>query len=294
LTVQNEIIRNTIIKGIIETCKLYGLEPPNIVHVPSNLECIHYLNKRDEIENELIRCEKEVKKLKEDVENGSATNEELKEKEAELASAKGTYNRFMRLKVVLRDITCGDECEYVRKCPCTKVLFEDADIIVTTYDKLVNIERVVKNSRKNSGGVNREISGILKECKNIILDESHEIEKEPFNIKLDINKQILIRKIKNGGFKQLYTDEKYKNLSQLIKLIYDFHNGKDIKNAIKESRKIAKSEDYYKQHNKIEVSRSIKQAQNPKTKKLKDVIVFTSALNELFDLIIKLRAATPP
>ena len=34
------------------------------------------------------------------------------------------------------------------------------------------------------------------------------------------------------------------------------------------------------------MSRSIKQAQNPKTKKLKDVIVFTSALNELFDLII--------
>jgi len=45
LTPRNDIIKNTIIKGINETCEDYGNEPPNTIHVPSNLECVHYLNK---------------------------------------------------------------------------------------------------------------------------------------------------------------------------------------------------------------------------------------------------------
>ena len=283
LTVQNQIIKDTIITGIIETCKIYGIKPPRIIHIPSNFECVHYLNKRDKLESDLIRCEKELKQGMEDV---STTTGELKNKEAEYASAKGTYNRFMKLKIVLRDETCGVECDYYHDCPCTKVLIEEADIIVMTYDKLVNVERVVKNSKKGKGGVNKDILEELKECKNIILDEAHELDKEPFNVSLDINKLILNKKIKSGGFKQLYNDENYKNLSQLIRLIYDFYNNKEIKEAIKQSQKIAKSEDYYKHHNKIEVSRPLKQEQNPKTKKLQDMTIFTAALAEIDELII--------
>src|SRR5665647_1900679 len=36
LTVQNQIIKDTIITEIIETCKIYGIKPPRIIHIPSN------------------------------------------------------------------------------------------------------------------------------------------------------------------------------------------------------------------------------------------------------------------
>jgi hypothetical protein len=41
------------------------------------------------------------------MENVSTTTEELKNKEAEYASAKGTYNRFMKLKIGLFAIPYG-------------------------------------------------------------------------------------------------------------------------------------------------------------------------------------------
>jgi hypothetical protein len=282
ITYTHKIAKDTVIDGITTLCKSTKLpEIPNIVHVPSNEECTSFQEDLDEaLFNRNIHkkaYEEYIQKVKE----GNATADELKEKKDEYWKYENEYTDLKKLKVKPKGEECGYDCLHFDECPCMRVLREEADIIVLTYQKIVNMMRVLRQG-KNSNSLNKAILDILREYKNIILDEAHHIDEEPLSVSIDTAERIVA-----GDFIELLKDKEYPATSNVLRLIYQLFTSDEIRKGIEESQAIAKSKNRTKVQNKIKVERPIKQEQSTKSKnnKLTELTIYGAVLREMYSLI---------
>src|SRR5665647_1718043 len=272
-TSTNNIIKRTIKNGIIDKCEAQGIKPPVIAHITSNFECVHNIMDRAHAESVIEEKNKEIKQL----ESTGCATEKAK---TELKELEGKRNSLSALQVLPKDLECGFECQYFNMCTCLEVLREQPDIIVLTYAKVANMLRVIDET--DTEGITISILHRLLSCRNVIFDESHEMEEtKQKSIYADIEKSL-----NSGRYLPIIKSNDYPEFNNMLRLLYSVFNNIEIRNAIKQSRELAKADNYYELHNRFEVSRPAALTDKLDIIRKKDLVIFTAILSEIYQMAI--------